>query len=146
MVYVGPLARTLAALGLITLLLAGGPLLGRAWDYGAHGSPDQWNYHLLLNSLGFVDHHAANMTERPPPADELSALAVTGPGFAPVAPPAVIVLETMALLGLVGAVALGAGLAAQRLVPAGSCWPTGRAVGPAEHPPRVHAELASTCS
>src|SRR5687767_1076312 len=92
---VGPLIRTLASLWLVTVLLAGGPLLNRAWAAGAHGSPEQWMYHLLLTSLGHVDHHQHTADTTP------VALTVAGPAVAPMAP-STAVLETLALVGVAG--------------------------------------------
>lgn len=54
------LTPRLIQLVLVFTLLVAEPLGARSWNAGGHVTPEQWARHMLLNGLGFVDHHASD--------------------------------------------------------------------------------------
>lgn len=51
---------------LVLYLVAAGPLTTMAWRHGAHVTPEQWAYHLLMTRLGIPHHHGVDDEESAP--------------------------------------------------------------------------------
>src|SRR5215213_7126871 len=114
MARVASAAYALTTMLVLVLLLAGGPLQDRAWTSGAHGSPAQWAYHLLLVGAGMHDHHTSQVVDEtaPPPS---AAATIQGPALAPMAPAGGTTSDAVALLGALGLFTLAAGRWPRRL-------------------------------
>ena len=133
---VGSLADSVVSVCLVLLLLAGGPMLDRAWSMGRHGSPEQWAYHTLMMSLGMVDHHAAHAAE-PDLAVQGELSPTAGPSVAPPAPSALSAAAGIALLGMLAAGPIVGAMRSRRLALLDVGAPAGRSIAPADRPPRT---------
>jgi hypothetical protein len=118
------------------LLLAGGPLLDRAWARGGHGTPEQWAYHMLMMSLGLVDHHAHAVAESTETSNGVLGYEVEGVAFAAPGPSAVGSIYSMAMLGLIAAAVVVGAVWPRRLRPIESRVPIGEHLRPVDQPPR----------
>ena len=57
---------------LVLYLLSSRTILDGLWFRGGHGTAEQWAYHVLLEELGFRQHHGAVESRRPNDSSALS--------------------------------------------------------------------------
>jgi hypothetical protein len=129
------MAQTIAACALTVLLLAGGPLIDRAWAQGGHGTPEHWAYHVLMMGLGLVDHHGTHATDE---SEGRTGLSYHGDGIAIAAPgpSAVSSVHGTAFIGLLAAAVVIGSLRWRRLLAFESAVPIGQRTRPVDLPPR----------